>query len=216
MLLHNSIVRPGKTVGRRCTEGRICVEKRYKSVWFYPGAAAKAAITLACLPPEGCIAILLVSSAIPAYSPPKPLTAINMWTGGVRCNIPVEALARKGYDLIIAVLLSNDASFYPCQFPRESVLPLFPHESLGSFIKGTLDFQGMNTEECIKRGYEHTLNAFETRLKVLANSIDLDQLQDIAKAQREHWQFLQEQTPKPKIERMASQIRNFLLIKKEQ
>jgi len=152
----------------------------------------------------------------PCLFPAETINGDKYVDGGVRCNIPVEALARKGYDLIIAVLLSNDASFYPCQFPRESVLPLFPHESLGSFIKGTLDFQGMNTEECIKRGYEHTLNAFETRLKVLANSIDLDQLQDIAKAQREHWQFLQEQTPKPKIERVASQIRNFLLIKKEQ
>ncbi|OPZ23544.1 MAG: Patatin-like phospholipase [bacterium ADurb.BinA186] len=171
------------------------------------------------LAPEKCASILLACSAIPGVFPVETIDGEGYLDGGMPvrgCNTPVEALKGEGYDLIITVLLRNDASFDPGQFPHECVLPLFPKESLGSFVKGTLDFQGTNAEERIKRGYEDTRNAFETSLKLSDGSMDLNQLQDIAKAQREHWQLLQEQTPKPKIERIASQIGNFLPFKKGQ
>lgn len=103
--------------------------------------------------------ILLASASIPVVF--KSVNIDNEWyvDGGANGdNTPVEPLRNKGLDYIIIVHLSSKVKRVAI---ADNEIEIFPSQSLGGFLDGTLDFDPKSTELRINLGFVDGMNALK-------------------------------------------------------
>lgn len=102
--------------------------------------------------------VLLASCAIPVVF--KSVNIDGEWyvDGGANGdNIPVKPLENEQLDYIIIIHLSNNPAVFTAI--KGSVIEVFPSQSLGGFIEGTMDFNPDSISKRIRMGYEDTKKA---------------------------------------------------------
>lgn len=99
--------------------------------------------------------VLLASSAIPIVFESVNIDGEWYVDGGANGdNIPVKPLEREQLDCIIVIHLSDKPAVITSY--QGTVIEVFPTESLGGFIEGTMDFNPCSISKRIEHGYEDT------------------------------------------------------------
>lgn len=143
-----------------------------------------------------CLSMLLASSAIPIIFPPEKIDGKKYIDGGTPvfgCNTPVEAVLNNKHGLIIVVLLNRNDTFDISSFPSTHILPIFPQEDQGGFLKGTLDFDGSHAAKRISQGYEDTKRILEPIYRIGKAQYDISSAISVAEKQQLEWNNIQKQ-----------------------
>ncbi|MCL6591951.1 MAG: patatin-like phospholipase family protein [Firmicutes bacterium] len=125
------------------------------------------------LDPELIKKYLLATSAIPGIFPVETINNITYCDGGTRGyiyqkgskegfdNVPLLPLYNEGCNFGIIVHLSATSIIQKDRFPDMEILEIFPSESLGGLMNGTLDFSAEGAKRRMRIGYEDTIRVLE-------------------------------------------------------
>lgn len=113
--------------------------------------------------------ILLASSAIPAIFPAVELNGEKYIDGGVNGdNTPIRPVYDNRLPVILVVHLGPGVPTPSQAWPGAEITDLFPSQSLGNLLSGTLNFDPRHARACYDLGYQDAIE----QLKWLARRLE--------------------------------------------
>jgi NTE family protein len=131
--------------------------------------------------------LLLASAAIPWAFPSREINGQSYVDGGLKDNIPVGALARRGCKNVIVIHLGYGTAWSRHDFPEQTIIEIRPEKAINQSdtpltgpASSLLDFSAERIAELKKRGYEDAercltpiIQAFEGNRSLRESSYEL-------------------------------------------
>ena len=105
--------------------------------------------------------LLMASSALPVIHEAVEYQGSLYRDGGLTDNVPIKPLYELGFRKIILVGLKEEMKRFEQQYPDVEFLSVYPSQSLGNFLDGTLNFRQRFIQFGMKLGYKDGLRIFQ-------------------------------------------------------
>lgn len=109
--------------------------------------------------------LLLASAAIPLAFPCRKVNERSYVDGGLKDNIPLGALAKRGCKNVIVIHLGYGTAWSRHDFPEQTIIEIRPEQPINKSdtpfigsVNSLLDFSAERITELKKRGYEDAKN----------------------------------------------------------
>ena len=107
--------------------------------------------------------IILASSAMPIIHEPVEIDGYYYRDGGLTDNVPIRPLYELGFRELIVIGLRKEMKRFQSYYPDVRFRGIYPSQSLGDLVHGTLNFRPQFIRDCQELGYQdgmRTLNKY--------------------------------------------------------
>lgn len=113
--------------------------------------------------------ILLATSAIPMIYSDVKIDDAYYVDGGLKDNLPINAVINEGCDTIYAVCLdrTNDVPYIiQTETKIIDIIPILPNNYQGGFFDGVMDFDSENAKKRMSDGYHDAIQILKGNIKI--------------------------------------------------